>query len=139
MGAQKGCPIIQGLIEFVEKRNQFPHFNNQTSFLGELQHQIMATDATIVDGRLVGIKTKKNKQILLEDVLGEGYLDLDESAYGIYIPAEQILTRPKYQWFAYLSSEEVLATNAIITKYLKASAVNEYTKDASVKKSVTTI
>ena len=139
MGAQKGCPTIRELIEFVEKRNQFPHFNNQTSFLGELQHQILATDVTIVDGRLVGIKTTKNKPILLEDVLGEGYLDLDEKAYGIYIPGDQILTRPKYQWFAYLSSEEVLATNAIITKYLKASAVNEYTKDASVKKSVTTI
>jgi hypothetical protein len=92
-----------------------------------------------LDGRLVGIKTKKGKPILLEDLMSENYLELDEKVYGIYIPADQVLTRPKYQWFAYLTSGEILATNAIITKYLKASAVNEYTKDTHTMKSVTTI
>jgi hypothetical protein len=107
--------------------------------LGEVQQKILSLPATIVDGRLIGVKTTKNKPILLEDLISENYLDLDEKAYGIYIPAEQILTRPKYQWFAYLSSADVLATNAVITKYLKASAVNEYTKDTHTLKSVTTI
>ena len=139
MGAQKGCPIIRDLIEFVEKRNSFPHFNSESSFLGELQQRILSTDSTILDGRLVGIKTKKGKPILLEDLMSENYLELDENAYGIYIPADQVLTRPKYQWFAYLTSGEILATNAVITKYLKASAVNEYTKDTHTMKSVTTI
>jgi hypothetical protein len=107
--------------------------------LGEVQQKILSLPATIVDGRLIGVKTTKNKPILLEDLMSENYLDLDEKAYGIYIPAEQILTRPKYQWFAYLTSAEVLTTNAVITKYLKASAVNEYTKDTHTLKSVTTI
>lgn len=141
MGAPKGSPVIKDLIEFIEARNSFPHFNNQSAFLGEVQQMILSrTDATtIVDGRLVGVKTTKNKPILLEDLMSENYLDLDEKAYGIYIPAEQILTRPKYQWFAYLSSADVLATSAVITKYLKVSAVNEYTKDIHTVKSVTTI
>ena len=139
MGAQKSCPIIRDLIEFVEKRNSFPHFNTESAFLGELHQRILTTDSTILDGRLVGIKTKKGKPILLEDLMSENYLELDEKVYGIYIPADQVLTRPKYQWFAYLTSGEILATNAIITKYLKASAVNEYTKDTHTMKSVTTI
>ena len=73
--------------------------------------------------------------------MGEDYLDLDKDAYGIYVPAEEVLARPKYQWLAYLSSEEVLKTNAVIIKYLKSSAVdavNEYFLD-SVQKSVSTI
>ena len=141
MGAPKGSPVIKDLIEFMETRNSFPHFNNQSAFLGEVQQMILSrTEATtIVDGRLVGVKTTKNKPILLEDLMSDNYLDLDEKAYGIYIPAEQVLARPKYQWFAYLSSADVLATNAVITKYLKASAVNEYTKDTHTVKSVTTI
>ena len=129
MGAQKSCPIIKDLIEFIEKRNSFPHFNNEPAFLGEVQQKILNTQSTIIDGRLVGIKTTKNKPILLEDLLSENFLDLDEKAYGIYIPADQVLTRPKYQWFAYLSSGEVLETNAVITKYLKASATDTHRVD----------
>ena len=74
--------------------------------------------------------------------MSEDYLDLDKDAYGIYIPAEEVLARPKYQWLAYLSSEEVLKTNAVIIKYLKSStvdAVNEYFSEANVVKSVSTI
>jgi len=52
------------------------------------------------------------------------------------------LARPKYQWLAYLPSEDVLKTNPVIVKYLKSSAVdavNEYFSDANVQKSVSTI
>ncbi len=140
MGAPKASPVIKDLVEFIEKRNSFPHFNAEPAFLGEVQQKILSlSQSSIIDGTLVGIKNNKKKPILLEDLLSENYLELDEKAYGIYIPADQILTRPKYQWFAYLSSAEVLATNAVITKYLKASAVNEYTKDTHTMKSVTTI
>ena len=140
MGAPKASPVIKDLVEFLEKRNSFPHFNLEHAFLGEVQQKILSlTQATIVDGLMVGVKNTRKKPILLEDLLSENFLDLDEKAYGIYIPADQVLTRPKYQWFAYLTSAEVLATNAVITKYLKASAVDEYTKDMHTMKSVTTI
>lgn len=140
MGAPKASPAIKDLVEFLEKRNSFPHGNSESAFLGEVQQKILSMEqATIVDGLMVGIKNNRKKPILLEDLLSENFLDLDEKAYGIYIPADQVLTRPKYQWFAYLTSAEVLATNAVITKYLKASAVDEYTKDTHTMKSVTTI
>jgi len=140
MGAPKASPVIKDLVEFLEKRNSFPHFTVESAFLGEVQQKILSlTQSSIIDGTLVGVKNNKKKPIMLEDLLSENFLDLDEKAYGIYIPADQVLTRPKYQWFAYLTSAEVLATNAVITKYLKASAVNEYTKDTHTMKSVTTI
>jgi hypothetical protein len=85
---------------------------------------VVAGKFTAVNGRLIGTKTSKGKQILLEDLMSDDYLDLDQEAYGIYIPADEVLSRPKYQWFAHLSSEDVLKSTAVIVKYLKSSAVN---------------
>jgi hypothetical protein len=81
---------------------------------------------------MIGTKTTKGKQILLEDLMSENFLDLDKDAYGVYIPADEVLARPKYQWLAYLSSEEVLKTTPIIVKYLKSSAVEYFTEQKSV-------
>jgi hypothetical protein len=56
-------------------------------------------------------------------------LDLDNDTVAIYIPREEILNRPKYQWFAVMKGEEILKSNLIIAKYLQASIVdsaNEY-------------
>jgi hypothetical protein len=45
-------------------------------------------------------------------------LDLNENAYGIYIPADEILSRKNYEWFARLSCKQVLECNSIICKYI---------------------
>jgi len=66
----------------------------------------------------------------------EGFLDLRKDTVGIYIPADEILTRPKYQWFAVLPSEQVLKTNSIIAKYLMASiadSTDEYVKSSEIR------
>jgi hypothetical protein len=61
---------------------------------------------------------------------------------GIYIPEDEILTRPKYQWFSVLPSEQILQTKCIISKYIMASIVDsssEYYKQNSEIKSVVAI
>jgi hypothetical protein len=66
----------------------------------------------------------------------EEYLDLSQHAVGIYIPADEILRRPKFQWFDVLPSEQILKTNMIISKYLKASILDssdEYKKSSEVR------
>jgi hypothetical protein len=145
MGAKKGCPVIQKMLA-ENKADVNRHFTTEDKFLGNTQqwlyNEVNAGSMQLVNGKRIGTKTSRGKQILLEDLMGEDYLDLDKDAYGIYIPAEEVLARPKYQWLAYLSSEEVLKTNAVIIKYLKSStvdAVNEYFSEANVLKSVSTI
>jgi hypothetical protein len=112
----------------------------ETKFLGNIQQWLYAKGDkfTVVNGKLIGTKSTKGKQILLEDLMSENYLDLDPEAYGVYIPADEVLARPKYQWLAHLSSQEVLKTNAIIVKYLKSSEANEYFTDHTIQ-SVATI
>jgi hypothetical protein len=66
----------------------------------------------------------------------EDYLDLSKDAVAIYIPCEEILNRPKYQWFAVLYGEEILKSNIIVSKYLQASIIdstNFYSKSNDIK------
>lgn len=84
---------------------------------------------TLIDGSLIGIKSVKGKPILIEELMGEDFLDLNKNVYGIYIPRDELLRRPKYSWFCVLNSKELLETNLISAKYIKASLVdttNEY-------------
>jgi hypothetical protein len=145
MGAKKGCPVVKKMLD-ENKLDVNRHFTTESKFLGNTQqwlyNAVNTGSMNLVNGKRIGTKTSKGKQILLEDLMSENFLDLDNEAYGIYVPADEVLSRPKYQWLAYLSSEEVLKTNPIIVKYLKSSAVdvtNEYFSDAHVQKSVSTI
>jgi hypothetical protein len=75
---------------------------------------------------MIGIKSTNNKPILIDDLLGEQYLDISKDSYGILIPENEILERTKYKWFAVMSSEQILNTDMIITKYIKNSIVEHY-------------
>jgi hypothetical protein len=146
MGAQKACPVIKEIIVELQKRNKSNHFSNEAKFTGQtsqlLQTKINGNKATLIDGRLLGIKTAKGKRILLDDLMSEDFLDLDIRAYGVIVPADEVLSRSKYQWLAYLSVNELMKTKMMLTKYLKASIVdnnNEYFFGAKEVKSVTSI
>jgi hypothetical protein len=83
----------------------------------------------LINGNKIGVKTTRGKPILLEEICEEAYVDLHSDALGIYIPSDEILSRTKYQWIAYASIEQILQSNMIIGKYMKASitdTTNEY-------------
>ena len=124
MSARKACPVIRELVETLQKRNKSNHFSNESKFVGNTAKTLREKNISLVDGRMIGIKTVKGKQILLDDLMSEDFLDLDPAAYGIQIPADEVLVRSKYQWLAYLSTEELMKTKIILAKYLKASIVD---------------
>lgn len=138
MGAGKNDPVIKEMVEFLKRRNQFPHLTNEPAILGEYSQwclsQIMDGKMTLVGGELIGIKGYSTKKpILLDQIMEEcpsntvskksleqcirKKLDLHPNIFGIYIPEDEILSRNKYQWFAYLSQEDVLKTNACIVPF----------------------
>ena len=146
MGARKACPVIKEIIAVMQERNRSNHFSNESKFVGQtaqmIAEHIKAGHATLVDGRLVGIKTTKGRQILIDDLMSEDFLDLDKNAYGIAIHADEVLSRSRYQWLAYLSTAELMKTKSIITKYLQASIVdstNEYFSNAGTLQMTSTV
>ena len=58
-----------------------------------------------------------NSRLLISD----SEIDIDKSAYGVYIPQNEILRRTNFQWFARQSPEQVLESNTMIGKYLLLS------------------
>ena len=56
--------------------------------------------------------------ILVDDLLSNEYIDLYPKAYGIYIPAKEIINRRHFEWFARLSPKQVLESKVIISKYI---------------------
>ena len=139
MGAVKNDPTILELIEYLKARNKTTLFNSEPEFVGDTSQwcldAIKTQKLNLVGGELIGVKTQARKTILLENLMEEEYLDLSQKAVGIYIPADEILKRPKFQWFSVLSSEEVLKTNAIGSKYLMASildSTDEYKKSSEI-------
>lgn len=131
MGAKKNNPLMLEYIEHIKRTNRVTnssHFDRDIEFLG-INNQwfiqkLEMGELNLIDGQLVGVKTTDNKKILIEELTDEYYLDLNPKAYGINIPQEEILIRPKFQWFAIMSGEEMLNTKMIIAKYLKVSLVN---------------
>jgi hypothetical protein len=140
MGAKKNDETIKELIDYLKHRNMSPHFSSEPQFNGDTSHwcvdAVRQGKMKLIGGEHIGIKTQTGKPILVEDLMEEEYLDLAKHTYGICIPADEILRRPKFQWFAAISSEEVFKTNAIIAKHLKASIVDsnsEYITPSAIK------
>ena len=147
MGAPKHSETIKELVEYLKKRNQTPHFSSDRDFLGDTSQWCMNAirdqKMTLVGGEYVGVKTAKRKPILLDNLMEEEYLDLHPDCVGIYIPDAELLSRKKYQWFAVLSTDDLVNTNMAITKYLKIALVNgsndTYSNPSSEQPSISAI
>jgi len=143
MGALKNDSTIQEFIQYLETQHKKFDITEEKRFLGVNSQwclqAIHSDKMNLIMGQQIGIKTAKRKTILVEELFEEKYLDLDRSCIGIYLPEDEILRRHKYQWFAYLSKEEILKTNAIVVKYLKASMVdaNDIYRDTSIRSAIT--
>jgi hypothetical protein len=128
MGSKKEDPFLQEMLNYMMSVEPKGHFSQETGFKGELQKWFSKNVAfqklQLINGSFIGIKNSIGKPILLDDLMEDGFLEFDSSLYGVYIPAEELLRRPKYQWFTILPIQDVLETNAILIKYIKMSLVD---------------
>ena len=72
-----------------------------------------------LDGKIIGVKDKKNAQIMLEDLMENKKIALHHSAIGVYIPHNELIKRTKYNWFCSLSAQEVLECDVFISYYMR--------------------
>jgi hypothetical protein len=121
MGAEKGNPTINQLIGFIQ-RTISKDYTAESGFLGEFDRwcnsRIEKNQIVLIDGKLIGTKTMEETPILIDNLLTNDYIDIYSNTYVIYIPANEILKRRHYEWFARLSPNQVLESSIIISKYL---------------------
>ena len=115
MGSNAKNPILGDFINkfsdhcLKDLTNECLHFSDQL---------LKKMDIPLLNGKIIGTKTKDNKRILLEDLMESKMVELDPSHIGLYIPHEELMRRTKYNWYVYLSSEQVLETNVFLSKYM---------------------
>jgi len=143
LGAKKNDIVILEYIEYLKDRSKRGYYTNEYEFVGDTETGAWGTISTgkmnLIKGEFIGIKTNKGRQVLLEDILEDNYLDLNPNIYGIYIPEDEILSRPKFQWFAVLNSEQILETNTFLARQFKASIVDTYYSNEKIGEIKSTI
>ena len=96
-------------------------YTADTKFLGEYdkwcKERIHSGKINMIEGVEIGTKTVDEKQIIVDDLMSNHYLDLYPGAYGILIPSNEILNRLSYEWFARMSGEQIFQGNFILAKY----------------------
>jgi len=120
-GAPKECRTIEELCHFIQSTIS-NDYTAESVFLGEFDkwcmQRIERGQINVIDGIEIGTKTTTGKQIVIDDLLANHYLDVSIETYGIYIPADEILKRHKFEWFARLSEKQVLQSESIIGNYI---------------------
>ena len=130
MGCTKEDAMVGLLIEYLKRSltKQFD-FTDERNFVGETTQCLIKMcnvgDMNLILGQKIGVKTSKRKTILIEDLFEERKLDLDRSCMGIYIPEDELKSRHKYNWFLYLSKEDLMKTNVAIVKYIQGALAKQ--------------
>jgi hypothetical protein len=121
MGAKKNNEMVAQYIEFMQ-RIISADYTAQSVFLGDFNRwcnkRISNKRIRLIPGTDVGTKTVDEEPITVDTLLSEEYIYFYPKMYGIWIPAEQILKRRKFEWFARMSPEQIFQGNFILAKYI---------------------
>jgi hypothetical protein len=121
MGCQRGCAMMSNYIGYLEINisTDFTAESNFTDAFGRwLYEKIIQGNINIIPADILGVKDIEGKPVTLDILMSNNFLNLSERVHGLYIPADEILKRNAYQWFARLSAKQALETNTTIGKYL---------------------
>ncbi len=121
MGAKKENDTLKEFINFMEQTIS-NDFTAQTKFLGEFDEwtnkKITKGKMRLIRGTDVGIRTIDDEPVTVDTLLGDDYIHFYGKMYGIWIPAQTILKRRHYEWFARMSPEQIIDSQFILAKYI---------------------
>lgn len=124
MGCIQNSEEMGELVNYLERLNS-KDFTAQSDFNGNenewCKNKIIENKISLINGNILGTKDKINKPIIIDNLLSNNFLEINSQAYGLYIPADELLKRTNYNWFVYLKPNEVLESETQIGKYLLIS------------------
>ena len=123
-GAPRECQTVRELCNFIQITASHD-YTADVKFLGEFdkwtKSRIENGTINMISGVEIGTKTINDKQIVVDDLMSNNYLDLYKDTYGVLIPSAEILKRRKFEWFARLCQKQVLDSDTIIGNYILLS------------------
>ena len=143
MAAPKQNEQVGLLKDYANQLFKSGHFTHEFEFSNRIGHKCLEMkrdqQINVLCGSYTGIKTNKGKPVLLDDLMEESMIDLRKDLYGIIIPRDELLLRTKHQWFAVLSEDEAIHTNACVSKLLFKAAHKHYQTFSVEKQSAITL
>ena len=121
IGCEKNNSTMKDYITYLESMNS-TDYTDESNFLGAYSRwcneKIINGEINLITSDNLGIKDILGKVITIERLMANTYIDLPGTVKGLYIPADEILKRSAFQWFARLSAKQALTSDTIIGKYL---------------------
>ena len=91
----------------------------ESNILGAAGQWCLAkNEVGLIPADVLGIKDADGAAIALDRLIQNTYVNLAGSVVGLYIPADDLLNRTAYNWFARLSAKQALESDTTIGKYL---------------------
>jgi hypothetical protein len=118
MGCKKNNFYMNEMVQYQEQL--FLDKTSQSDFIDNVSLWCNRK-ITIVDGKYIGIKKISGEPVTLDELLGTTPIEFPSLLYGIYIPQDEVLLRTKYNWFARMSTQQILNSTLMIAKYSIAS------------------
>jgi hypothetical protein len=123
-GAPKECETVAELCHYIQTISSHDH-TAESKFLGQYDRWCMKRveqgKINLIEGVEIGTKTVDDKQIILDDLMSNHYLDLYKGTYGILIPSNELLNRLNFGWFVAFMGVIVPLTfeeNSLITNFV---------------------
>lgn len=145
IGAPKRNALVKDMVDYLRLRNNNPHSNAESDFFGFtskwLDNEVVRNHINLIDGIYIGVKSIDRTPVLIENLLEEKPIEFcPERTHGILIPEDEMLNRSAYNWFPVTSTQNLLNSNLLISKYLQMSIMEPENREVQkVEDSLKTI
>ena len=121
MGAAKDAPLLREYIHFLERVISQDYVEESTILGAAGQWCAAKPEVGLIPADVLGVKDADGAAIALDRLIQNTYVNLAGTVVGLYIPADDLLNRTAYNWFARLSAKQALESDTTIGKYLLIS------------------
>ena len=114
MIANKNCQQLKEYIEYLEhlisKDNTHESiFLKSVSYY--LNNKISEKNIELISAEYIGTRDNNKNKITLDRLFEDNDIPLHDNCIGIYVDNNSLLKRKKYNWFCYLSLDELVEVN----------------------------
>lgn len=128
MGCNKNDVCVSELITELNSKIVSLHHSSEPFITGYIntwcKKQIDNGKIQLVTGDKIGIRDSNNKSIIIDDLMQDKNLNLSDSCLGVYIPADEMLNRNKFNWFAALTRNQILKSKLAISYIIQESMID---------------
>lgn len=121
IGAHKNNSTIDNYIQYLQYIIS-SDYTAESKFEGDADRWLYGKtqdgEINIIHAKHLGAKDSADKDVIIDNLLGNSFIDFDPAAVGIYFPQSQLLNRTTYLWFVRLSAQQAMESDTIIGKLL---------------------